>query len=532
MNGIIKKAISFFLTATLLITSGFSLASATETDDGYTIITTAAELNDIRNKLDENGKIYGKYRLGANIVFDQGETFQPIGKAAQNPFIGEFDGNGYTIKNLTLKADEQSYSTLYLGLFAYNNGTIKNLIIDNVSLEITKCSYLYAGAIAGAMVNTGGRGKVINCYVKGSVNVNKTTKASATWLGGIAGKVLGGQVNKTVSDMNINYVCSDIENIYIGGIAAESSGKIIGCGSVGDIYALSENESVVAGGIVGNLTSTTSAIQDCYNVGDITGESGRTLCLGGIAGAMGANNYTTKLLYNCNTGKITPTSNFLGGGFTSSMATVASGAIIGNFNGESNGNFYLKGTYSVAATNLNLSNTTGKGLNATEIEKVEDIRSQEVLNKLTTWYLPTDSSLIPHLQAWKNIKNYELTSYARDVDKKYNAIIATNPVEFTVEYDDGTFATETKAVCSKIELGENDLTVSLRGVEKQFQYLGYIPGDVNFDAKITVTDITKTISSITNDEELGSGVVPADMDGNELVTVTDVVEIRKVILQK
>lgn len=531
MNGIIKKALSFFLTATLLITSGLSLASATETDDGYTLITTAAELNAIRENIDENGKIYGKYRLGANIVFNQGETFQPIGKAAQNPFIGELDGNGYTIKNLTLKADEQSYTTLYLGLFAYNNGTIKNLILDNVSLEITKCSYLYAGTIAGAMVNTGSRGKVINCYVKGSVNVNKTTKASATWLGGVAGKVLGGQVNKTVSDMNINYVCSDIENIYIGGIAAESSGKIIGCGNVGDIYALSENESVVAGGIVGNLISTTSAIQDCYNVGDITGESARTLCLGGIAGAMGANNYATKLLYNCNTGKITPKANFLGDGYTSGMATIASGAIIGNFNGESNSNFYLKGTYSVAATNPNISNKTGKSLNATEKEYVEEIRSQEALNKLTTWYLPTDTSLIPQLQAWKNIKDYKFT-FAREVDEKHNAIIATNPVEFSVEYDDGTFATETKAVCSKIELGENDLTVSLRGVEKQFQYLGYIPGDVNFDAYVTVTDITTTIQAITNAEELGSGVVPADMDSNELVTVTDVVEIRKVILQK
>ncbi len=535
MNGMQKKLISFFLTAILLITCAFGSVSATETDDGYTVITTVAQLDDIRNNIDENGKIYGKYRLGANIVFSEDETFVPIGNSATgrtpSMFIGEFDGNGYTIKNLTLKSDVASHTSLYLGLFAYNNGTIKNLIVDNVSMEITKCNYMNGGAIAGVVAGIDGRGKIVNCYAKGSFNLNKTSNATTTKLGGIVGQSAGGQITKTVSDVNINYVCNDVEDIYIGGITAENSGKISGCGNKGNIYAISKNESVIAGGIVGKLTGTTSAIQDCYNVGAVTGESGRTMCLGGIAGAMGSSSNKTKIIRNCNIGKITPTANFSGGGFTSTMATIASGAIIGNFNGDSSDNFYLKGTYSVAATNVNLSNTAGKNLAATEIENAEDVRTADALDKTTTWYLPTDTSVIPQLQAWKNIKDFKLC-YAREIDEKYNAINVTQKPTINVEFDDDTFVTESKVFVSEVQLGSNKLTVSHRGVEKEIEYLGYVLGDVNFDANITVTDITKTIGAIANGEDLESGIVPADMDNNEDITVTDVVEIRKIILGK
>ena len=208
MNGVFKKALSFFLTASLLITCAFSVVSATETDDGYTVITTVAQLDAIRNNIDESGKIYGKYRLGADIVFSNGETFVPIGNSPTGStvimFIGEFDGNGHTIKNLTAKSNVQKHNALYLGLFAYNNGTIKNLKIENFNVKITDCNYLYVGAFSGAMAGINSRGKIINCSANGSINIDKESKSFDTRMGGIVGANSLGTISDSVSNVNIN----------------------------------------------------------------------------------------------------------------------------------------------------------------------------------------------------------------------------------------------------------------------------------------------------------------------------------------
>ena len=125
---------------------------------GYTIIKTAADLDNIRNHLN------GKYIL-MNDIDLSGINWEPIAGQSQpvepNPsdcFQGELNGNGYTINNLTVN----NSSSLYAGLFGVTlNAEIKNLGLENVDINGE-----YAGGVAYATVDT----SISNCYVTGSVS--------------------------------------------------------------------------------------------------------------------------------------------------------------------------------------------------------------------------------------------------------------------------------------------------------------------------------------------------------------------------
>ena len=520
-----KRTISVLLSLVILITCANIGDNATDSEN-VTIIKTVEQLNAIRNNTDENGKIYGNYRLGADIVFNDGEPFSPIGCSssggASAAFIGEFDGDGYTIKNITLKSNATS-SSLYLGLFSSNNGTIKNLIMENVNMVVTKCNYLSAGSIAGKMYSSGGRGEILNCFVKGEISLQNPSVAVYTRMGGIVGTVeSGATVNKVLSNVNIKYESKNSESIMLGGIAGENGGEIFGCGNNGNIDALSKN-GVFAGGIVGCIVGTASVIQDCFNSAEIKAESDMSMCLGGIAGSIGeANGITTKILDNCNAGKISPKANFSGGGFSSQMANIASGAIIGSFKGESQDNYYLEDTYSVAST-------MGQ-INASKVT-VEEMRNAS-LGNISTWYLPSDNKLIPQLQAWKNIQQFDV-AFTREIDKLYRTVDINMPLLAQAVYDDGTSETIERATVTHLPIafGENTASISWRGESNEVTFNGYYAGDTDFNEVVDVTDIICSLEAVTSEKDIGIGIVAADVDKNSVLNVTDIVIARKMILE-
>ena len=521
-----KRTISLLLSLVILITCANIGVNATDSEN-VTIIKTVGQLNAIRNNIDENGKIYGNYRLGADIVFNEGETFSPIGCSSSGgvsaAFIGEFDGDGYTIKNIMLKSNATSHSTLYLGLFSSNNGTIKNLIMENANMVVTKCNYLSAGSIAGTMYSSDGRGKILNCFVKGEISLQNPSVAVYTRMGGIVGTVTSGAtVNKVLSNVNIKYESKNSESIMLGGIAGENGGKIFGCGNNGNIDALSKN-GVYAGGIAGCIVGTASVIQDCFNTAKIKAESDMSMCLGGIAGSIGeASGITTKILYNCNAGKISPKANFSGGAFTSQMASIASGAIIGSFKGESRDNYYLEDTYSVAST---------KGqINASEVT-VEEMRNAS-LDKISTWYLPSDNNSIPQLQAWKNIQQLDV-DFTREIDKLYRTVDINTHLLAQAIYDDGTSETIERATVTHLPIafGENTASISWRGESSEVTFNGYYAGDTDFNTVVSVTDIICSLEAVTSEKDIGIGIVAADVDKNSVLNVTDIVITRKMILE-
>ncbi len=122
-------------------------------------------------------------------------------------FEGTFDGNGHTIKNLTVVGStKEAVST---GLFGTVSGTVKNLTIENFIYqgagEDTR-----VGAIAGQVLNGG---KIVNCCL---INGNINAKVINTI--GVAGGIAGANYSGT------------IENCYVYNltITASRSGGIVG----------------------------------------------------------------------------------------------------------------------------------------------------------------------------------------------------------------------------------------------------------------------------------------------------------------
>ena len=76
-----------------------------------------------------------------------GYTFEPIGSRGI-PFMGEFDGQGHTISNLTIK---DGYERSYLGLFYELSGPslVENLRLKNVKL--VRDYYTSGGFVAAAL---------------------------------------------------------------------------------------------------------------------------------------------------------------------------------------------------------------------------------------------------------------------------------------------------------------------------------------------------------------------------------------------
>ena len=111
-------------------------------------------------------------KLGADIDL-AGQEWTPIGSAAKDHgFMGNFDGNGYVIKNLNITniaLDADSYA--YAGLFGITEGAdednqnyIKNLTIENVTIETE--GHIVAAAIAYPYYT-----KLENILVKGNVSI-------------------------------------------------------------------------------------------------------------------------------------------------------------------------------------------------------------------------------------------------------------------------------------------------------------------------------------------------------------------------
>jgi hypothetical protein len=234
-------------------------------------IRTAAQLNEVRNKLD------GAYRLTANISLSSIVSWEPIG-SERAPFTGKFNGNGYKITGLTVDTGRTGE---YAGLFGYiRDGEITNLGLENVDIA----GRFFAGAIAGYIKN----GKVFNSYSTGNIygytagGITGAADGSAikdcTGTGYVYGEVDAGGVAGSV-------FFSTIENCYTtGDVYADrsSAGGIAGFVNGNSLITKSDSDGYIdgydAGGIAGTLEE--SSIIDCSSIGYIYAE----MDAGGIAG--------------------------------------------------------------------------------------------------------------------------------------------------------------------------------------------------------------------------------------------------------
>ena len=225
-------------------------------------ISTADELAKLATMVN-NDKIAKcvEFVLADNIDLRHIANWTPIGNTSCR-FNASFDGNGFTISNLTITSTNHNYNGLF-GLTA-SDVTIKNLSVVNANIT-TSPDHSGNAIIVGG---TATQNKLENLYASGTINSTKN------YVGGIVGVVN----SDTVIDS-----CSSVVEVTgtecAGGIAgvAQVNSVISNCVSRSNIIGLNR-----VGGIVGE-TARDNTITNCYSESVITSTSGSA---GGIIGTI------------------------------------------------------------------------------------------------------------------------------------------------------------------------------------------------------------------------------------------------------
>ncbi len=293
-------------------------------------IYTLDDLNNVRNNLGANYILMNDIDASATATAEWDGGFEPIG-TFDEPFIGSFDGQGFTITGLYINRPSQ----IDVGLF----GCIEDAFIKDLHLEdvnITGDTFL--GALVGYSVSSTisdstSEGSVFGLYYVGgligdiydSEVVNSSSSGIVSGeccVGGLIGSnsqgnVLNSSFNGTVTGVSldsetgtsgINYL-SSLEDNYsysIGGLIGRNDGLVEGGNStatvtggfgvgglVGDnsgtIKESSSNSTVSGNNAVGGLVGEKyGLITTSYSTGSVTGG----FSVGGLAGT---NNYSSIL---------------------------------------------------------------------------------------------------------------------------------------------------------------------------------------------------------------------------------------------
>ena len=243
--------------------------------------------------LDLYNYVYGQayYKMVADIDLEGAQAFVigDYSDAGYGPsiFMGQFDGNGKTIKNFYLTdevIDQESFSQEYLpylGLFGYvsasftNPVTIKNLTLENCEVRVhtgASKQQEYAAPLMGFGVGV----QIYGCNVKDSrVSVTGSDSYQA-FVGGMVGMLQAayGNTNRGLVTFDSYVHASNVVNLKMGGTGSlRIAGGVVGYLVSSSIDAISyvSNTTVTgeliggmhAGGIAG-VASRYSSIDNCY----------------------------------------------------------------------------------------------------------------------------------------------------------------------------------------------------------------------------------------------------------------------------
>ena len=223
------------------------------------------------------------FALGADIDMQGVSDFVPIGDYNYGTkFKGVFDGQGFTISNLTIKSTDTT-----VGFFGKTyRATIKNVILDKVNIVANNNSWNVCGGLIGESSET----TVDSCFVTGSIEN----------AGGYTGGLIGQSSSDTVTNCSTNTRVKST-SAYTGAFIAVTRGSISNCTASGSVIIESAaNSSSQTGGFVG--FNYLGIVVNCSSSADISlrGTSGGFSIFGGFAGF--ANSCTIE---NCKyTGKI------------------------------------------------------------------------------------------------------------------------------------------------------------------------------------------------------------------------------------
>lgn len=330
----IRKGLGMAMFAGLCLAPHQLYASATYSGGSGTaidpyLISTPEELNQLQ--LDVNveklntGSVH--YQLTAHIDLaqfdsDADETngnWTPIGTSS-NPFHGQLDGNGFTIRNLKIILPNQSNVGLFGFVVPHSTSTYLPISIHDLTLENVEIVGAYnVGALIGYLPNGERGSRLQNLSVSGTVT-------GQGYVGGLFGVIqaIGGTYNSgNPGIVNVQSDATATGQNYVGGVAGQLHSSM----AVG----LFASQNVVGtgnyvGGLAGSLYA--SQIEDAHATGQVDGLNQ----VGGLAGELVA--VSARLVNASATGNINGT-NQVGGliGNTQYGATVVDVLATGNVTG-------------------------------------------------------------------------------------------------------------------------------------------------------------------------------------------------------
>ncbi len=203
-------------------------------------IDSAAGLFAFANDVNVKGNNYSGKTVALTKDIDlENKAWTPIGQTGATEFKGIFDGQGYTIKNLTIDSSAQTGANYSSGLFGWieshsNQGvTIMNVNVDGASVTGNHNVAVIAGYLYG---------KVINCHVTNATVVANHANDDAC--GDKAGVIVG-YAGPAVDKVSITD-CSATNSTVTAG---RDAGQLIGAGyNAGVSNCTATNVTVSANG--------------------------------------------------------------------------------------------------------------------------------------------------------------------------------------------------------------------------------------------------------------------------------------------
>jgi hypothetical protein len=230
------------------------------------------------------------YHLTQDIDLSSIVNFTPISNIT-NQFTGIFDGQNFTIHNLTINNNATSHQGLFGYVIGGNLTEIRNLRLSYANVR--------GNAQSGSVIG------LLNAIVRNVHSANATVDGFADGTGGIAGRLssTGAIYNSSFSGTISG------GGLYTGGIIGDSFGgtEVLRCKATGIITGNAQ-----VGGIIGRAASTPA--QNSYWIGPITG----TTEVGGLIGKGQLSDGVAK--YSYSVGSVSGTAT-LGGAMGSATGT-------------------------------------------------------------------------------------------------------------------------------------------------------------------------------------------------------------------
>ena len=315
-------------------------------------------------------------RLSTDLDFSQVDL-APITQG-KNVFMGTFDGNGYTISNITLQS-----SMLYYGLIPYaKNATIQNLRISGdveFVFDEENIQEVYAGIILGHGENV----TIKNCELDNTITNIDT--GAVTY---------DGMTIPVYSNVNFGFLAGKIKGNPNATNQLEPA-NILNCVNYYNANIVVNSYSIVrAGGLVGSL-------ENCYmldnmNYGNITysknlsliGDSSNNQYFGGLAGTISGSG--TNIRNNIIGGQITSYEDI--SGLSAYAGSIFGGAI----------------STSVEPMNISYDYYTQEGISPcgdNYIQTGDNIKKVDIVNKN---FLTTAENFDQSVQSWDFDKTWAL----------------------------------------------------------------------------------------------------------------------------